>query len=218
MSKRYLKFLKSNDNPDLIDWNAVYRLVFHKDYEVRMELTEALVFIPGSNSEFILTYLANDSSPWVRSSACDSLCFGKSEAVLIFLINKMSFDSDKIVRSYAAMSAGDVLHNCALPDDKRNSYISMLETRFNRENSSWTKISIAYALIANHQPEYLEFIADKIKTGNFHMKIASLNTLVQLSSDYSVTFPDNIIDSLRSSMATEQNQILLDKYNQLNIN
>ena len=217
MDIKYLDFLKKNNDISLVDWSKVFDLAFNKNCEVRLELTEVLVNYPNINSDIVLTYLANDSDFLVRASACDSLCCSQSETVLIFLINKAETDANYIVRGYAAMSFGDVLLNCDISNKNKCAYLERLKKSFIRERSRWTKISMAYALCVNNQNEYINYIVNEVNSNSFHLKIAALNTLIQLYCNYSINISKENIDSLRECMRKESNPILQDKYKQLNL-
>lgn len=195
-----------------LDWQKIYKLSTDSDYETRLELTEFLAGVNNEHSEIVLLTLACDEDRLVRASACDSLYFSSSADIFMFLLNKTKTDSDFLVRGYAAMSAGDILSKLDIDSISKNEFISQMKKVFLREKSRWTKTSIAYALCVNGQSEYLNYIAEASADKKAQYRMQALNTLIDLTENYNIRIPPDVIDILTANKDKETNAVVLEKF------
>ena len=130
----------------------------------------------------------------------------------MFLLNKTKTDSDFLVRGYAAMSAGEILSKLDIDSISKNEFISQMKKVFLREKSRWTKTSIAYALCVNGQSEYLNYIAEASADKKAQYRMQALNTLIDLTENYNIRIPPDVIDILTSNMDKETNAVVLEEF------
>lgn len=101
--------LYNKDNFLETDLEFIYELSQNPDASLRAIAAELLCSVPNERSKLVLSHLTNDIESVVRVNACDSISIFSDESVFALLLKIIEEDSDNLVRSYAVLSARDIV-------------------------------------------------------------------------------------------------------------
>jgi HEAT repeat protein len=144
------------------------------DAETRCLVAEVLVNGKGDQVENLLLGVLDDSDYLVRTNACDSLCGSKSPIVLDKLRKKLKRDTSALVRSYAALSIGDIAQQADMNTKELHEF---LKACLAREESRSVQISLLRTLTLLGDVEHLSALLNVLQERKYQYRCASVHAL-----------------------------------------
>ena len=174
---------------DKHDMKTLETISFSDEAYYRAMVAKLLVNSETKKSEEILLRLVRDKDSLVRTEACDSLCFSRSDSTYDILKKVARKDKNGMVRGYAIMS----LYDIATQINREAELNELLQKRLLCEKVVFTRISIFTQLYKLGNDKYLEELIALIKTSRYQNRCAVVNSLDEIIDDSN---RQKIIDAL----------------------
>ena len=174
---------------DKHDMKTLETISFSDEAYYRAMVAKLLVNSETKKSEEILLRLVRDKDSLVRTEACDSLYFSRSDSTYDILKKVARKDKNGMVRGYAIMS----LYDIATQINREAELNELLQKRLSDEKVIFTRISIFTQLYKLGNDKYLEELIALIKTSRYQNRCAVVNSLDEIIDD---STRQKIIDAL----------------------